>query len=65
MRRRWAGILGILIAMVGLTATICAEHVLPEPLKPKLQTTVNVNIGKLNLAWRSKTHEDQLRRNRF
>jgi hypothetical protein len=59
MRRRWAGIAGIIIALLGLTATICAEHVLPEPPKPKLQTTVNLNIGKLNLGWRSKTQEAQ------
>lgn len=57
MRRRWAGICGIVIALLGLAATICAEHVLPEPPKPKLQTTVNVNIGQLNLGWRSKTQE--------
>jgi hypothetical protein len=59
MRRRWAGILGIVIALLGLTATVCAEHVLPEPPKPKLQTTVNVNIGRFNFGWRSKTQEAQ------
>ena len=59
MRRRWAGILGIVIALLGLMATVCAEHVLPEPPKPKLQTTFNVNIGGLNLGWRSKTQEAQ------
>jgi hypothetical protein len=59
MRRRWAGVLGIAIALLGLAATVCAEHVLPEPPKRKLQTTVNVNIGKLNLGWRSKTEEAQ------
>jgi len=59
MRRRCAGVAGIVIALVGLAATVCAEHVLPEPPKPKLQTTVNLNIGNLNLGWRSKTQEAQ------
>ena len=59
VRRRWAGISGIAVALLGLMATVCAEHVLPEPPEPKLQTTVNVNIGRLNLGWRSKTEAAQ------
>jgi hypothetical protein len=49
------------IALVGLTATVRAEHVLPEPTKPqpRLQTAVDVNIGRLKLGWRSKTQEAQ------
>jgi hypothetical protein len=59
MRHSWAGVLGIVIALAGLTATVCAEHVLPEPPKPKLQTTVNLNVGGLHFGWRSKTQEAQ------
>lgn len=57
MRRRCAGVAGIVIALLGLTSTICAEHVLPAPPKPKMQTMVNLSIGRLNLGLRSKTQE--------
>jgi hypothetical protein len=43
--------------MFALGATICAEYVLPEPPKPKQQTTVNFHIGRLDFGWRSKTQE--------
>jgi hypothetical protein len=43
------------VALLGVTATVVAEHVLPEEPKPKLETAVSVNIGRLNLGWRSKS----------
>src|SRR5687767_9666750 len=57
MRRRWAGVTGMVLAMVALTATIWAEHVLPEPPRPAVRATVNVTVGRLNFGWRSKSRE--------
>ena len=57
MRRRWAGVTGMVLAMVALTATIWAEHVLPEPPRPAVRATVNVTVGRLNFGWQSKTRE--------
>jgi hypothetical protein len=37
--------------MLALTATVLAEHVLPEPSRP----TISVDIGPLHLAWNGRT----------
>ncbi len=49
MRERWAGIAGIVIALLGLTASVVAEHVMDEPLRAKLAGAVDLSVGGVSV----------------
>ena len=54
MRRPWAGVASLLIALLGLAATLSAEYVLPPPPVPPPRVALRLTVGRLDLSWRSK-----------
>lgn len=57
MRQPRAGILGIIIALAAVTATVMTEYVLPNPPQP-VRTDLDVRFGKLHLGWTAKSVDE-------